>query len=100
MHGPEPRPAVELPIIRNNALVPRPGSSTTHLPCRRRSGSWPTRDLRYGVREDLLEDAGRYLMSSLTSRRRWALPHEFTYQLNCPRTIPHAETLLHTGDIR
>src|ERR1035438_2558722 len=28
----------KVPIIRNNALVPRPGSSTTRLPCRRRSG--------------------------------------------------------------
>jgi hypothetical protein len=50
---PEPRPAVELPILRNNALVPRPGSSATRLPCRRRSGSWTTLDLHYGVREGL-----------------------------------------------
>src|ERR1035437_6007764 len=50
---PEPRPAAELPILRNNVLVPRPGSSATRLPCRRRSGSWPTLDLHYGVREDL-----------------------------------------------
>src|SRR5450759_2671327 len=42
----------KLPIIRNNALVPRPGSSATRLPCRRRSGSWPTLDLHYGVRQD------------------------------------------------
>jgi hypothetical protein len=27
-----------LPIIRNNALVPRPGSSSTHFPCRRNLG--------------------------------------------------------------
>src|ERR1035437_5932660 len=38
VHGREPRPAVELPIIRNNALVPRPGSSSTHFPCRRNLG--------------------------------------------------------------
>src|ERR1035437_2904507 len=49
VRDPEPRPAVELPILRNNALVPRPGSSGTRLPCRRRSGSWPTVDLHYGV---------------------------------------------------
>src|ERR1035437_6711341 len=30
--------AVELPIMRNNALVPRPGSSATRLPCRRNLG--------------------------------------------------------------
>src|ERR1017187_9264365 len=49
---PEPRPAVELPILRNNVPVPRPGSSSTHFPCRQRSGSWPTLDLHYGVSED------------------------------------------------
>ena len=38
VHGPEPRPAVELPILRNNALVHRPGSSSTHFPCRRNLG--------------------------------------------------------------
>src|ERR1035437_1569800 len=49
VRAPEPRPIVELPIIRNNALVPRRVSSATRLPCRRRSGSWPTFDIHCGV---------------------------------------------------
>src|SRR5450759_1440897 len=51
VHGPEPRPAVELPILRHNVPAPARVRAQLSFRVRRRSGS-PTIDLHYGVRQD------------------------------------------------